>query len=239
VYKFLSGLFEYPLFAPLVIYALFFFPDSSHVQSLFTSVSETVLPFSAFNELFQILVFYIPALALVLYFCLQHTPDLKLKESLSTGRTNALTSYFKFTVCVILCTAGLLLAGSLTIVAENFLSKVEDFPGTLTPVVETPSGVFAVSVMALSCIVAAYLEESFFRLLLYRRLLTVGLQKAQAILTASLLFALCHAWQGFWGMSGAFLSGIFLGFLFAQRESLNLIALSHALYNIIVYMLPF
>jgi membrane protease YdiL (CAAX protease family) len=237
VYKFLSGLFGHPLFAPLVIYTLFFFPDS--VQSLFTSVSETVLPFSALDELFQILVFYIPALALVLYFCLQHTPDLKLKESRSTGHTGTLSSYLKFTVCVILCTAGLLLIGSLTIVAENLLAKAEDFPITLMPVVETPSGVFAVSVMVLSCIVAAYFEESFFRLLLYSRLLTTGLQKTQAILAASLLFALCHAWQGFWGMSGAFLSGIFLGFLFAQLESLNLIALSHALYNVIVYMLPF
>jgi membrane protease YdiL (CAAX protease family) len=230
-------MFEHPLFAPIVIYTLLFFPDS--FQSLFTSVSETVLPFSAFDELFQILVFYIPALSLVLYFCLQYTPDLRLKERRLTGYTGNLTSHLKFTVRVILCTAGLLLIGSLTIVAENFLTKMEDFPDTFMPVIETPSGVFAVSVMALSCIVAAYLEESFFRLLLYRRLITAGLQKAQAILAASLLFALCHAWQGFWGMSGAFLSGIFLGFLFKQRESLNLIALSHALYNIIVYMLPF
>lgn len=239
VYKFLSGVFGHPLFAPLVIYTLFFFPDSYSVQNLFTSASESALPFSAFDELFQILVFYIPALALVLYFHFQYTQDLPFKKRYSCGAAGTFTSYLNYTACIILCTICLLLIGGFTVIVESVLVKAEDFQTAFAPVVEAPSGVFAVSVMVLSCVVAAYLEESFFRALLYSRLLITGLQKAPAILTASLLFALCHAWQGFWGMSGAFLSGIFLGFLFNRQKSLNIIALGHALYNIIVYLLPF
>ncbi|MDR2445477.1 MAG: CPBP family intramembrane metalloprotease [Spirochaetaceae bacterium] len=239
MYKFLSGLFGHPLFVPLAIYTLFFFPDSYSVQTLFTPASESTLPFSAFDELFQIFVFYIPALALVLYFLFQYTRNLPLKKRYSYGSAGALKLYINYTACIILCTICLLLIGGFTIMAETVLTRAEDFPTAFAPVVEVPDGVFAVFVMVLSCIVAAYLEESFFRALLYNRLLVMGLQKVTAILTASLLFACCHAWQGFWGMSGAFLSGVFLGFLFDRQKSLNIIALGHALYNIIVYLLPF
>ncbi|MDR2343783.1 MAG: CPBP family intramembrane metalloprotease [Spirochaetaceae bacterium] len=238
MYKFLSGVFRHPLFAPFVIYTLFFFPDSGSVQNLFTSVSESVLPFSALDELFQMFVFYIPALALVFYFLFQYTPDLPLKKSRRfTSYTDIFVSRLKFTACTVICSFGLLLIGGSTIIAENFLTKTWNFPH-FVPAVEAPDGIFAVSVMAVTCVIAAYLEESFFRVLLYSRLLMTGLQRLPAILTSSLLFAICHAWQGFWGMSGAFLSGIFLAFLFEQRKSLNLIALSHALYNIVVYLLP-
>jgi membrane protease YdiL (CAAX protease family) len=239
VYKFLSGIFRHPLFAPLVIYTLFFFPDSYSVQNLFTSASESTLPFSAFDELFQILVFYIPALALVLYFSFQYTQNLPLKKRYSCGAAGIFPSYLNYAVCIILCTICLLLIGGFTIIVESVFTKAEDFQTAFAPVVEAPDGAFAVSVMVLSCIVAAYLEESFFRALLFSRLLVTGLQKAPAILTASLLFALCHAWQGFWGMLGAFLSGVFLGFLFDRQKSLNIVALGHALYNITVYLLPF
>jgi membrane protease YdiL (CAAX protease family) len=221
-----------------MIYILLFFPDPYSAQNSFTSASEAVLPFSAVDELFQIFVFYIPALALVLYFCFRYTQDLSFEKSCFSGYKDIFTSRLKFTACTILCAFCLLLIGGLMVILENHLSKTEGFPTTLLPVMETPGSVFAISVMAASCIIAAYLEESFFRVLLYRRLLAAGQQKAPAIFTASLLFAACHAWQGIWGMSGAFMSGIFLAFLFERQKSLNLIALSHALYNILVYLLP-
>ena len=233
MHKFLSGVFGHPLFAPLVIYTLFFFPDSYSAQNLFASVPEPIPPFSAFDELFQIFVFYIPALALVFYFSLQHIQDSPLKKSYPTG------TYLKCAARIMLCTFCLLLIGGFTVITESFVTGTENFPAAFAPVVERPSGVLAISVMIISCIIAAYLEESFFRALLYHRLLISGLRKIPAILTASFLFAVCHAWQGVWGMSDALLSGVFLGFLFEKQKSLNIIALGHALYNIIVYLLPF
>jgi membrane protease YdiL (CAAX protease family) len=52
-----------------------------------------------------------------------------------------------------------------------------------------------------------------------------------------MLFAVCHAWEGAGGMTNAFLSGLLLSFMFEWKKSLNCVSLSHALYNIIVYMI--
>jgi membrane protease YdiL (CAAX protease family) len=239
VHKFLSGIFKHPLFSPLVIYPLFFLPDSCSVQNLLTPAAQPPPPFSAAGELFHLFIFYVPALALVLYFCFEHTPDIQLKQSRFASGADGIIPRLKFSGGVALCTLGLLSIGAFTAAAENLFAQAEHFPVVLMPALDGPGGLFAVAVMAASCVVAAYLEESFFRMLLYRGLLETGLQKAPALLTASLLFALCHAWQGLWGMSGAFLSGLFLAFLFDRHGSLNLVAPAHALYNIIVYLLPF
>jgi membrane protease YdiL (CAAX protease family) len=239
VYKFLSGVFEHPLFTPFVVYILFFLPDSGSIRSLFAPASDSLQSFSAFDELFQIFAFYIPALALVLYFCFQHTPDSPVTQKYFTNDTIFFASHLKFSAGVILCAAGLLLIGAFTILAENLFAETEYFSNVFTPLVKAPAGFLAVFVMIVSCIIAAYFEESFFRVLLYRRLLASSLQKLPAVLIASLLFAVCHAWQGFWGVADAFLSGIFLAFLFDIKKSLHMIALSHALYNIVVYLLPY
>jgi membrane protease YdiL (CAAX protease family) len=234
VYKFFSGVFKHPLFAPLVIYTLFFLPDAGSVQNLFDPYAETALSFSAFDELFQICAFYIPALAIVLYFCFQQTPCPLLKQCRFTNDTAV---YFKFAGGVIFCAAVLMLIGGAASLAESFFAKAQDMEELFTPFMGAPDGVFAVSVMAASCVVAAYFEESFFRVLLYRGLLASSFQKITAVLTVNLLFAICHAWQGPWGVAGAFLSGIFLTFIFDWKKSLHLIALSHALYNITAYLL--
>ncbi|MDR2096886.1 MAG: CPBP family intramembrane metalloprotease [Spirochaetaceae bacterium] len=197
------------------------------------------MQFSAFDELFQIFAFYIPALALVLYFCFRNTPRSLIKQNYFTDNTVFFTARLKFAALVIPCAACLLLIGAFTVIAGTLLEKVEDFPPVFIPVIESPDSFFAVFVMILSCVIAAYFEESFFRVLLYNSLIASGLQKIPAALAASLLFAVCHAWQGFWGVTGAFLSGVFLAFLFEKNKSLHLIALSHALYNITVYLLVF
>jgi membrane protease YdiL (CAAX protease family) len=235
VYNFFRGVFKHPLFAPLVIYTLFFLPDAGSVQNLFAPFSEPAHSFSAIDELFQIFAFYIPALALVLYFCFQQT----LEQSRIKNDSVSFTSYLKFALGAILCAAGLMLIGGAASLAESLLVKAQGMDGQFLTVIEAPKGFFAVSVMVASCVVAAYFEESFFRVLLYRGLLAFRLQKIPAVLSANFLFAVCHAWQGPWGVAGAFLSGIFLAFLFELKKSLRLIALGHALYNITVYLLPY
>jgi membrane protease YdiL (CAAX protease family) len=227
--------FKHPLFTPLVIYILFFFPDADSVQNLFAPSLEPARSFSAIDELFQIFAFYVPALAFVLYFCFQQTP---LEQNRIKNDSLSFTSYLKFAAGAILCAAGLMLIGAAASLTESLFVKAQGIEGLFLPVIEAPKGFFAVSVMVASCVVAAFFEESFFRVLLYRGLLASRLQKIPAVLSANFLFAVCHAWQGTWGVAGAFLSGIFLAFLFERKKSLRLIALGHALYNITVYLLP-
>jgi membrane protease YdiL (CAAX protease family) len=138
---------------------------------------------------------------------------------------------------VLLCTAALLLIGGFTAFCESLLPEAEPFASDIKHIA-SPSGPVEVLLMVVSCLVAAYLEEGFFRVFLYGRLLVSGLKKMPAILVSSLLFSICHSWEGLWGIAGAFLSGLFLSLLFERKKSLNLVALSHALYNITVYLLP-
>jgi membrane protease YdiL (CAAX protease family) len=231
VSKFFAGIFRHPLFAPLVIYVLFFSPDPESALALFGPVGEPVPPFSAREELFQLVSFYIPAAALVLHFCFQDTPDSTVKQNFFTKRP------FVFALATLLGAVALLLTGGFTVFVEGLLTDKERF-STAAARYAAPSGPAEISLMALSCVVAAYLEEGFFRALLYRRLLVSGLRKASAVLVSSLLFAVCHSWEGVWGVAGAFLSGLLLSFLFGLSKSLSLVSFSHALYNIAVYLMP-
>jgi membrane protease YdiL (CAAX protease family) len=194
---------------------------------------ESVPEFSAYEEAFQLLAFYFPAAALVLHFCIKDTSDLPVKQKYTT--ISKLLP--RFALAVLLCTAALLMIGGFTVFCESLLPGAEPFASDIK-YVASPSGPVEVSLMAASCLVAAYLEEGFFRVFLYGRLLASGLKKMSAILISSLLFSICHSWEGLWGIAGAFLSGLFLSFLFERKKSLHLIALSHALYNITVYLLP-
>jgi membrane protease YdiL (CAAX protease family) len=233
VRKFFYGISGHPLFIPLVIYVLFFLPDSGAIGGLLAPVAESVPEFSAYDEAFQLFAFYIPAAALVLYFCFQDTPDL----TASLKRSGISLRFLRFALAVLFCTAALLLIGGLTVFVWSLFTEAEPFAPDIKRIA-SPSGPAEISLMAASCVAAAYLEEGFFRALLYGRLLVLGLKKAPAVLVASLLFAVCHLWEGLEGVAGAFLSGLFLSFLFERKKSLNLLALGHALYNITVYLLP-
>jgi membrane protease YdiL (CAAX protease family) len=213
VQKFFSGIFNHPLFIPLVIYILFFSPDSGSIGGLFTAAAETAPEFSAYEEVFRLLAFYLPAAALVLYFCFKDTQELIVipKRSLIPLR------FLRFALAVLLCTAALLLIGGLTVFAESLFTEAEPLAPNVKRIA-SPRGPLEVSLITVSCVVAAYFEEGFFRMLLYERLLVSGLKKMPAILVASLLFAVCHLWEGLWGVAGAFLSGLFLAILFERKN---------------------
>jgi membrane protease YdiL (CAAX protease family) len=231
VYKFLDTLFKHPLFVPVTLYILLFSSDPGLIQALFTPAKTPVMSFSASTALFQMFMFYLPALVIVLYFCFQDTPDLYLKQSPRINKhTEAFVSRLKFIFFVLSGTAALLLIGSAVVFVESLFTNVEHIP-----VAEAPSGLPSVLVMIVYCVCAAYLEESFFRALLCYRLFSSGMKKQSAVIISGILFAVCHAWEGVWGMADAFLSALFLSLLFERKKSLNCIALSHALYNIAVY----
>ncbi|MDR2802708.1 MAG: CPBP family intramembrane metalloprotease [Treponema sp.] len=157
-------------------------------------------------------------------------------QSVCLPANQAVLSRIKAVFSVLLSTTALIFIGGVTVLLEVFFTKTPVSDNFIP--VKTPSGLFAVSIMAASCVIAAYLEESFFRLLLCDRLTASGLKKSISIFVSSLLFAVCHTWEGIWGVTGAFFSGLFLSFVFEKKKSLHHIALCHALYNIFVYLLP-
>jgi membrane protease YdiL (CAAX protease family) len=89
--------------------------------------------------------------------------------------------------------------------------------------------------MILSCLSAGYLEETYFRFYLFRQLAGTG--PAKAALVSSLLFALCHLYEGPMGMLNAFAAGLLLFYIFARRRTLHGIAWAHGGYNIFVYIM--
>jgi membrane protease YdiL (CAAX protease family) len=55
------------------------------------------------------------------------------------------------------------------------------------------------------------------------------------VLFSTVLFSLCHIYEGPWGILNAVLAGIFLSVLFNRYRSIHGIAWAHAAYNMFVY----
>ncbi|MDR1306005.1 MAG: CPBP family intramembrane metalloprotease [Treponema sp.] len=81
-----------------------------------------------------------------------------------------------------------------------------------------------------------YLEESYFRVYLPRRLLSAARGPVTAFAVPALIFGLCHAYEGPWGFANALLAGAFLSLIYIKTASFHGVALSHGLYNILVYL---
>jgi membrane protease YdiL (CAAX protease family) len=92
-------------------------------------------------------------------------------------------------------------------------------------------------VMILSCVSTGYLEESFFRFYLLSKLGELGIKTGKAVFVSVVFFALCHVYEGPWGVLNAVLAGTLLALLFLQYRSLHGIALAHGFYNTFVYAL--
>jgi membrane protease YdiL (CAAX protease family) len=92
-------------------------------------------------------------------------------------------------------------------------------------------------VMLLSCVSTGYLEESFFRFYLLNKLGELGVKTGTAVFVSVVFFALCHVYEGPWGVLNAVLAGTLLALLFLQYRSLHGIALAHGFYNTFVYAL--
>jgi membrane protease YdiL (CAAX protease family) len=105
--------------------------------------------------------------------------------------------------------------------------------GFPSPQVEAPGDAPGWTVMVLSCLGTGFLEESFFRFYLFNKLDNIGERKR--IVLSTLFFALCHVYEGPWGVLNAALAGSFLSVLFLKYRSLYGVAAAHGFYNIFVY----
>jgi len=101
----------------------------------------------------------------------------------------------------------------------------------------SPSKVSEWIVLGLSCVLAAYLEESFFRFYLIVRRNELGLTAVYALVFSVALFSICHIYEGPWGFLNAVLSSTLLCFMFLHYKSLHGISIAHAMYNIAIYVI--
>ncbi|MDR1389715.1 MAG: CPBP family intramembrane metalloprotease [Treponema sp.] len=104
--------------------------------------------------------------------------------------------------------------------------------------VAAPHGAYRWTAALAGLFCAAYLEEGYFRVYLPGCLGAVGAKTAwSACLASALIFALCHAYEGPWGVVNALVSGVFLSAVYMRGRSFHGIALAHGLYNtaVLVY----
>jgi membrane protease YdiL (CAAX protease family) len=172
----------------------------------------------------RIFSYDLPSLALIWYLLLRSKNPILPSAALYPIRRDFLTVLFAL--------PGLIALGALVSLIGSF------FPSPIAvPAVEAPQGLAAVPVMILSCLSTGYLEESYFRIYLFTRFRENGVSPAKGMVVSSLLFALCHVYEGPMGALNAFLAGLLLFFIFTRRQTIHGLAWAHGGYNIFVYAL--
>ena len=179
--------------------------------------------FSAAAEIARIFGYNIPSLALIWYLLLK-VKSLKKWGVSYPQKKDILPAALSFPALI-------LIGFSISIVSQQF-AEIPPEPGVLPP-----QSVFAWIVLVISCISSAYLEESFFRFYLLSKRVELKIGPHRAVLLSTLVFSICHIYEGPWGFLNAALSGMFLAIMFMRYKSLHGISIAHAMYNILVYVL--
>jgi len=207
---------------PLILYFVLFFPSLYAVP--FQGTDSGIITFSLLHELGRTLTYTIPALALVWYMMSDRNGLSALREEKPTVQ-DALLFGIGFPSLVIL---GL---------GISFLVPLFHGYQDLTPPpkVQAPATIIGWIVLFFSCIGTGYLEESYFRFYLLKRLEYTLPRPVFRVILSTILFSVCHIYEGPWGIVNAVLAGILLSLLFIRFRSLHGIAWAHGAYNIFVY----
>ncbi|MDR1596292.1 MAG: CPBP family intramembrane metalloprotease [Treponema sp.] len=213
------------LFEPFMLFVILFLPGALGRTVLPAEIPEStaaVAAFSSVRELTGILAYKLPALALIWY--------------LLSGREAKKGRFPRFSCrdlwSVLAALPALLLASLSVSLAASLFNAV---PGG-APFESPPAEISAWVLTILSCLSTGYLEESFFRYYLYKKLTLFGLDAPRFILVSAALFSLCHLYEGPWGTLNACFAGLLLALIFTRFRALHGIALAHGLYNLLVYI---
>jgi membrane protease YdiL (CAAX protease family) len=201
---------------PIILYAVLFFRLSAGAAP-----SEEFIEFSATAEVARIVIYNLPALALIWYLLLK-SKGLKEWGIGLPGKNDILPA--------VLSLPALVLIGMTIATVSSYVGEIVSGPRFLPPQTGASWGI-----LALSCLSTGYLEESYFRFYLLSKREEMGLGPHRAVLVSTLLFSFCHVYEGPWGFLNAALSGIVLSVIFFRFRSLHGIAIAHALYNILVF----
>jgi membrane protease YdiL (CAAX protease family) len=209
------------LIEPLIIFLVLFFPGLYYSLINLSWANVQIISFDVNQEMLRIITHNIPALCLIWYFLLKEPIRSEL------GDVNLQKKDIFQIVKVIL---GLLLIGFISSSLINLIFP-EEFRGFHV------SGILSWIIIILSCITSGYVEESYFRVYLLKRLGMSGIPQNTAILSSCVLFAVCHLYQGPVGLLSSFLAGLFLSKIYLKNKSIHGIALGHGIYNLISYTL--
>jgi membrane protease YdiL (CAAX protease family) len=202
---------------PLILFCVLFLPSLS-LPALQALAAPKVLQFSVIPLLNHVFVYAVPALALIWYLLLrggEKWPRPGIQD--------------------LKCAVFALLALGFIGFACAFAAHIRLLPEA--PKVERPAGFAAILAALLTCVVSAYLEESYFRYYLFLHFTRGGLTVRQGALISSLLFAFCHGYEGLSGFLNALAAGFALWFLFSRFRSLHGLAWAHGAYNICALLL--
>jgi membrane protease YdiL (CAAX protease family) len=115
--------------------------------------------------------------------------------------------------------------------ASFFVPPGEEF--TITK----PEGAAAWAGIAVLCLFTGYWEEGLFRVYFLTVCGRAGIKHPVSVLVSSLVFALCHTYEGPLGMINAGIAGILLSVVFLKTRSYHGPALAHAAYNLFAYII--
>jgi membrane protease YdiL (CAAX protease family) len=175
------------------------------------------------RELARFFAYTLPALGLLWYLI----PERDVFSPLASPKRPGIQDFYTFGIGF----AGLVAIGSLI----SFL-MMHTFPFPSPPArVEAPGNAFGWIVMLLSCMGTGYLEESFFRYYLIQKFEELCHLKTVSVLFSTALFAMCHVYEGVWGVANAALAALLLSFLFEKWRVIHGIAWAHGAYNVFVY----
>jgi len=207
---------------PFILYWVLFFRFPAGSAGGEGAVGAVALEFSQTAETWRIFMYTLPSLTLVWYL------QLRAKSLKEMGIT--LPKKKDFIVVSLVFPALTLIGVTISLVSARFGESA--LRQSLVPQTVT-----AWTVLVFSCVSSAYLEESFFRFYLLSKKEEMGLGPLSAVLFSTMLFSICHIYEGPWGFLNSALSGAALAFAFLRSHSLHGIAVAHALYNILAYVL--
>jgi len=208
------------------LYFVLFFPGIYSTATWeWNKIAETI-PFSVVRELGRTLTYTIPSLALLWYIF----PDKKGFSTLKQEKPK-IRDFLPFAIGL----PGLILIGlGVSFLVSFFYLRY----GLALPVkVEAPVSVLGWIVIVFSCMGTGYLEESYFRCYLLTKLEKQQPRVSIRIIFSTILFSLCHIFEGPWGIINATLAGFFLSWLYNRFRSLHGVAWAHGAYNIFVYFI--
>lgn len=200
---------------PLILYGILFLPGALHHEP-----PAELAVFSVSREIIRIVAYNLPALALIWY--LQRKPGRSARVFLP-----GLQDLFTFLVVF----PALILTG---ICVSRIAALFPEIPQGFK--IEAPGDMSGYVVVFLSCVSTGYLEESYFRYYLGGKIEKFGLRPWAFVLISTVLFSLCHVYEGPWGTMNSVLAAMILALAYIRFHGLHGLALAHGFYNIVVYL---
>ncbi|WP_461248434.1 CPBP family intramembrane glutamic endopeptidase, partial [Treponema sp. R6D11] len=178
--------------------------------------------FSTTTELINIFAYFLPASILIwrLIFKAQTMEIWAVKP----GKKDLLAFIITFPCLLITGFFATIIGSYISGTAENITLNL-------------PSTTTEWALLSITCLLSAYLEESYFRFYLLSKREEFNLNAASALALSVILFSICHIYEGPWGFLNAVISGTILGFVFLRYNSFHGIAIAHTMYNISVYII--